>query len=219
MISFKTFSFISVGALLALALQGCGATRTLKPLGKGNSQADLSLGGPMITQGAPIPAPYTVVGYSYGVTDRVNLNASFHPSAALYKVFATEFGATTEIVSQEKHGVELVIDTRFIFATNAEDAIILPTITPVLSYEMGSFTPYVGMDALFQIQDNDRPYLPQTYAPFLGARGQLGSSWILGGEVKWAAANHKIKFSHVKHPSWIGDYGQVAPYIFVGYKF
>jgi hypothetical protein len=174
----------------------------------------------MITMGAPIPVPYTVVGYDYGITDRVNLHGSVHPTAAVYKTFASELGATIGLVPQDGAVPEVVLDARVAIATDGESAVAFPILTPVVLYLWGRYSPYIGVDHLFQFHSNDRVYTPQTLAPFVGFRSRVGGRWQLGAELKWAAINHDLTYNNVEHPSVFGTRnGDLAPYFFVSYDF
>lgn len=205
--------------ILIVSLTACGATRTLKPLGEGNSQIDVSVGGPMITQGVSIPAPYSSVGYSYGIHEKLNLEAAFHPTAAIYKTFGMEVGALAGLVSQDGAIPEVALNARVAVGADLSNAAAFPILSPVISYDWSGWSPYVGMDHLFQLHDNDRAWTPQILAPFLGARYQ-GTNWLGGAEVKWAAINHDLKYNNVDHPKALGSSrGALAPHLFLGYRF
>jgi len=206
--------------LAALFVAGCGATRNLRPLGDGNSALHFSLGGPIVTIGVPIPVPYSELGYSYGLGNRWNLHGSFQPTAALYKTAAFETGAAAELLEGAHGWPEIMFDMRMLFVAGSGGMVAFPIITPVFSYSLKRWTPYLGIDSLFQVHDNDRPLLPKVYSPFGGARVRAWDNWNFGLELKWQAINHDLNFETVKHPRSAGtSYGVLAPYIYVGYEF
>ncbi len=62
-------------ALFALALQGCSMTREVRPVGKGNVAAGLSVGGPLFTNlGGAIPTPILSPYVRYGLLKNLDLD-------------------------------------------------------------------------------------------------------------------------------------------------
>lgn len=207
--------------LIALAiLAGCGATHLRKPLGEGRSQIHASVGGPLITVGAPIPAPYSTVGYAYGVHEKLNLHAAIHPTAIAYKNYAMEFGAGYGVLKQEGWIPEVYGDLRAALATDGGNWAFMPILTPVVSWQWRFLNPYLGTDFLFQFNDSDQAALPQSISPFVGMNFLIGDAWGTGLELKWASVNHSFKNSSIDHPSALGsDKGVLAPHLFVSYQF
>jgi|GEM_PF-6642114 len=202
------------------ALTACGATHNHRPIGERRSQVYASFGGPLITVGVPIPAPYSVLGYTYGYNDRMNLHAAFHPSAALYKTFAADLGAGYEVLHSHQVWPEIYLDGSLAFGADGSNFVAFPILSPVFSYSVGRLDAYWGSDFLFQFQDNDRVWTPQSISPFVGESTRLGKRWNLGIELKWASINHNFKYASLKHPSALGtDYGALAPYIYCSYSF
>ena len=64
-------------------------------MGKGNIDANISIGGPFIPiTDTKIPSPYATIGANYGMTDRINLDANLHITSLFYQVAGLDFGAT-----------------------------------------------------------------------------------------------------------------------------
>lgn len=114
-------------AIVAAALVGgtaCSTTHGIRPVGKGAVSIDASLGGP-ITEvfGAPIPLPLTTVGATVGVTETTDVHASIHPTgAALFNVFAGDFGASQQVLKNEGARPRLMGDLTTTIAGGDRDA-------------------------------------------------------------------------------------------------
>lgn len=201
-------------------MMACGASHRTHPLKTGESEVHVSVGGPLIKQGFVVPAPYAVLGYSYGLTDRIYLMAAWHITAALFKTFSAEWGAGIELLAQDEAIPEIMLHARLVTAADNREFVIFPILSPSLAYRLGTYTPYVGMDHLFQFHDNDRWYTPQALAPFVGLQKIWGERWMTGLELKWSAVNHNMKTASVDHVSAFGTKrGALAPYIYASWKF
>lgn len=205
-------------SVLILQLTGCGSTRSLKPLGDGVHKVDLSIGGPMLDATAKAPAPYAIVGYSYGLGSKWNLEAHYHAVASLYKTFALELGASYELLEQGHATPNIMLNGRIAIATDGKRAAAFPIISPTVAYEVARFTPYIGSDFLFQFHDNDRVYTPQSIAPYIGTR-YAWSSFDFGGEFKWLAANHDFTYNNLDFPTGPGNRGAFGGYLYFAYRF
>ena len=69
-----------VYVLAATALgAGCNTVHTARPIGEGNHQVLLSVGGPIAGVGEPsLLVPLTVITYKYGLTDRLDVYGGWH---------------------------------------------------------------------------------------------------------------------------------------------
>lgn len=112
---------VAAGVIGATA---CSTTHGIRPLGKGAVSIDASLGGP-ITEvfGAPIPLPLTTVGATVGVTETTDVHLSVHPTgAALFNVFAGDFGASQQVLENEGARPRLMGDLTTTIAGGDRDA-------------------------------------------------------------------------------------------------
>lgn len=216
-----SLQFVLATALLTM-LCGCGAVHTLKPLQVGDSEAYLSLGGPLVQQGVTFPAPYTVLGLAHGYTPRVTLHADWHPSAAIYKVAVLGGGAFIGLVNERGIIPELAVDLSGLVASDFESHVFLPMATAVASYRFAEskWAWYLGLDTLFQLHRNDTPYLPHNYAPFVGLLRESNPRWSYGAELKWLGASDETRFSTLDIPRLFdNDYGDIGTYLFAAYRF
>lgn len=102
---------------------GCSTTHGIRPIGKGNVDVALSLGGP-ITEvfGAPIPLPLSTLGATVGVTETTNVHAAFHPTAALmFAIGAGELGASQRLLAPSGARPRLMADLTLIGAAGDLD--------------------------------------------------------------------------------------------------
>lgn len=75
------------GAVLAIAISSCSATRVVKPLAKGEKAVSASLGGPAIMfSGAPIFMPLTSLSYAQGLDTHLTVSGSLHTTDLLFGV-------------------------------------------------------------------------------------------------------------------------------------
>lgn len=93
------FSF-SIIALLFL--WNCAPSRYVKPLAKNQSAASFSFGGPLIKfSGAPIPIPFSTLGYAYGVTTNATAYGNLHSTSLLFGNLQLDAGATLQLYKKE----------------------------------------------------------------------------------------------------------------------
>lgn len=84
----------------------------VRPLGKGKVAVDASAGGPVVRAfDAPVPLPLSTVGVRYGVSDRSDVHAAFHPSlAGMFGVWGVDAGASYLIFEQQGLRPALLVD-------------------------------------------------------------------------------------------------------------
>ena len=81
--------------LLAVLLAGCGHTAKLRPTPRGQVDVELETGGPFARVGSQEALlPLTTLGASWGVAERVDVSAHWHPLAALLGVGGLDLGAS-----------------------------------------------------------------------------------------------------------------------------
>ncbi len=94
-----TLLFIVV---LILTFAFCAPSRYVKTLEKKQSVLAFSFGGPLIKfGGAPIPIPFTTLGYAYGCSDRITAYGNLHTTSLLFGNFQTDLGATVKLYEKE----------------------------------------------------------------------------------------------------------------------
>ena len=89
-------------AIICCVLQNCMPSRYVKPLAKKQSAAAFSFGGPLITfVGAPIPIPFSALGYGYGISDNLTAYGNLHTTSLLFSNAQADLGATFNIYKKE----------------------------------------------------------------------------------------------------------------------
>ena len=90
-----------------LLLSHCAPSRYVKPLSKNQNAASFSFGGPLIKfSGAPIPVPFSSLGFGRGLTDNTTLYGNLHTTSALFGNVQADLGATLNIYKKEtKFGI------------------------------------------------------------------------------------------------------------------
>jgi hypothetical protein len=97
------FKRIGIIAFVALLLIKCAPARYVKPLKKNEQVVSLTFGGPVIQfAGAPIPIPFTTLGYAYGLNDKITTYAHLHTTSLLFGNVQLDAGATIGLYEKEK---------------------------------------------------------------------------------------------------------------------
>ncbi len=94
-------------ACVLFIIQNCAPSRFVKPLQKKEHAASFTFGGPLITfAAAPIPIPFTTLGYGYGLNDNITLYSNLHSTSLLFGNLQTDIGSTINIYKKEyKFGI------------------------------------------------------------------------------------------------------------------
>jgi hypothetical protein len=100
----------------------CGTTHLVRPLGAGNTRVNLSVGGPFVRFGAPIPLPVSVLGVAHGVTDAVDVHGDLHPTALGFGVAGADVGLAVHPIPAARHA--LTIGGTIYGFSNREDAVV-----------------------------------------------------------------------------------------------
>jgi hypothetical protein len=83
-------------------LQSCAPSRYVKPLAKSQQAASFSIGGPLIRfAGAPIPIPFTTLGYAYGLTENITANGNLHVTSLLFANAQADLATTFGLYKKE----------------------------------------------------------------------------------------------------------------------
>lgn len=180
--------------MLILTLVACSTTHGIRPLGKGVVAPEFSVGGPLTEiYGLPMPLPLSTLGASVGVTDRVDVHAAWHPTAALITgVAAGEVGADVEVFAPDGARPRIMVDLTVVAAggDTAEDGadggfrvFVQPTV--LASWDWGKLRRqafYAGLTAFTQ------PYPTHAVgAALVGNQWGIGPRVFATTELKWIA--------------------------------
>lgn len=177
--------------MLIFSLLACSMNHGVRPVGKGNVAVTGSYGGPVIEAfGAPFPLPLSTVGVRYGVSDRSDVHASFHPSvAAMFGLVGVDAGASYLVAPELGRRPAVVVDgTVSLFAGDTVDG-----------EPEGGARVYAGGAALASWSVTSRDHLLYTggelfwqpvpsrlyAAPVVGARLMASRRLGVGLEAKW----------------------------------
>ena len=169
------------GLLLILALgvgAACAPTRAIRPLDKGQTQLQLSAGGPFVDYfGGQKPLPLTGVSVAHGVSDKTAITGALYPTQlALFRVFGMDVGATHLLLEQDGARPRLMLDGRvYVFGGDyapddpAQGGVrVFPDLQLIAAWDVGNHAIYTGYDNFFQP-------LPTFH---------YHGSFLLGGEVR-----------------------------------
>ncbi|MGZ3899180.1 MAG: hypothetical protein ACXVNM_00040 [Bacteroidia bacterium] len=158
---------------------GCSPTQLVKPLKKSEQAAAFTFGGPLIKfAGAPIPMPFSTVGYNYGVTDKFTAYANLHTTSLVFGNLQATVGGLFSLYEKEnKFGVTAspAIQTAFNIR-NMTGFRIWPSLDANFYYhikEKPSFA-YAGANSWFELsqtrahdQPQPRHVLPNLHAGYM----------------------------------------------------
>lgn len=191
------------GALLVMIVAtGCAHVATLRPAPKGALEVELTAGGPVVKQGAvAIPASLTSLGARYGVHDRFDIQAHFHPTAALLGVMGLDVGTSVLAVRGGKAVPDITATVRLFGFTDFRR-----TFRPNLQ---------IGAVASWRLFNRIAPYLG---FDFMGAGPHWGVAMGLQGtfgrftaqlEGKWFGVGDDLRSLVVEwvSPNDIGTFG------------
>ena len=89
--------------LFILLLGACAPSRYVKPLAKDQRVVAFSFGGPLIKfSGAPIPIPFTTLGYAQGLSNKLTLYGDMHLTSALFGNAQADLGTTISVYQKEQ---------------------------------------------------------------------------------------------------------------------
>lgn len=178
--------------LVASLGTGCALSHGVRPIGEKKVAIDASLGGPIADyMGGKKPLPLSMLGVTYGLTDKTNLHGGLYPSSlAMFGLFGLEVGASHLVVEPEGAVPALMVDgTLVTFAGNMADG-----------PPDGGFGAFLQTSLMASWAYSDREHLIYTGPEFvtqpmpfrsipgwtLGHRFNAGR-WGIGTELGWLA--------------------------------
>lgn len=196
---------------------GCGAHTNLTPIGEGNIDANISLGGPVITiNKIRTPAPYLTIGGKYGLSDVMNVDANLHVTSLFYKVAGLEFGAAWFPLSYKNSFFILALNPRILLLESLKENVgdrlrIYPLLSGSAAWTLGGGLIYVGSDLVFPLTQPDyNKNSPRLIASiFTGYRWQISDTFGFVSELKWLGANIPSNQVAVEYIN-IAKYGAVS---------
>jgi hypothetical protein len=196
------------------ALFGCSAHSNLTPVGKGNLDVAVSLGGPFIPIAeTKIPTPYLSIGANYGISENMNMDANLHITSLFYQISGLDFGATWFPSLNEGFiptwGIQPRLFVLTSFKSDVKDRFrIYPLVSSSSAWQLGDGLIYLGFDFVFPLTqpDYDKESVDLIFSPFTGYRWELGKNMRLISELKWLGANVKSDQLAVEYIK-IGGYG------------
>ncbi len=80
----------------------CAPSRYVKPLAKNQKAVSFSFGGPLIKfSNAPIPIPFSTIGYAQGLSDNCTVYGNLHSTSALFGNAQIDLGSTFHLYKKE----------------------------------------------------------------------------------------------------------------------
>ncbi len=163
------FTLCSVSVLLLLS---CAPTRFYKPLEKGEQAVTATFGGPLINipNVAPMPIPFTSLGYGRGISDKLTVFGSWQTTSSIFGVIHLDFGATQHLWKNEKMGLSATLGGNFLVDIFKWEPSLYPQLSANYYYtykqnqennSMSDF--YVGTENWFDLRSNLAHEVPNSY--------------------------------------------------------
>ena len=171
-------------------LAACGTAQSVRPLGRGRSAMDASVGGPMLAADAtdaPVafPFPLLFVGYRRGLDDRSDAFGRLHLVPALFSIVGVELGASRLLIPQNGPVPALGMNAEALVVWGAGGAFVVPAASLNASWSTGPWLWYVGTEQAVsfgrRLEGRGAAF---HWAPYVGATRQLGR-WTVGAELRW----------------------------------
>ncbi len=181
----------------------CMTTHVIRPLGRGNTALNASLGGPLVEVGSVVtPVPILSVGGAYGLRDDLEAFGHADLTAAFYGDLHVEPGlAYHPIVRQGGVVPTLTIAGSIHFLTDFSDTRAIPQITVAAGWRVGrKHMVYVGIDNALAVGSPTR----YVFGPLVGAELRTGH-FGLALEMKWLAPNYDVA---PLAPAWVSPANQ-----------
>lgn len=87
---------------LLFLMYACAPSRYVKPLAKNQRALSFSFGGPLIKfSNAPIPIPFSTLGYAQGLSDNCTMYANLHSTSGLFGNAQFDLGSTFHLFKKE----------------------------------------------------------------------------------------------------------------------
>ena len=212
-IVYQIYGYLSLIILISL-LSGCAAHSNLTPVGKGNIDVAIGLGGPFIPIAeTKIPTPYLSVGANYGLTENINVDANFHITSLFYQISGLDLGATWFPSLNDGLIPTWGIQPRLLFLSSFKSDVkdrfrAYPLISNSTTWQLGDGIIYLGFDLVLPITEPnyDEESVDVILSPFTGYRWELGKKLRLISELKWLGANVKSDQLAVEYIKF-GGYG------------
>jgi hypothetical protein len=199
--------------LLALvaAASACATTLPVRPIGRGNTAFNASVGGPMVQAlGADIPAPILTVGGAYGARDDTEVTVRADLTAAAYGDLHLQPGAAYHTPLRAGDGAPILTAAPSLhLITNFTDTRVYPQLTLASAWLIRRrHSVYVGADTGVGFGTRTRVIA----GPLVGGELRAGRLGITL-EGKWLAPYYDVAPTA---PSWISPFGHGYLTVLVG---
>jgi hypothetical protein len=211
---------IGLAALAFLAT--CSSIRHVRPMEKGELTASASLGGPFAGQLGWAPFPLLGIGANYGILDKVDVEAGWAVTSALFGVCELDGGCNWRPLKPARWKPGIIASARMLGATDFQkgNSRLWPEASVTALWQLHPRVyGYLGMDNWFETRTtrydgNDQRYhwLPLIHTGF----DYGGSAWQWQIEGKWYLPNIDPLQSPANPVRTISIGGQGSVGVFVG---
>jgi hypothetical protein len=196
---------------------GCAAHTNLAPVGRGEIDANVSVGGPIVKAfGARIPVPYLTAGLDYGLGDRTNIGASLHLLSLAYQVVGADLGAAFFPISGDGSRPTVGVQPRVMMLCSTKSDVesrfrLYPNLSASAAWGVKSGLLYIGSDVTYRSSSltYDKEATSLIFSPFVGYQWRLGRRTSLLTECKWHGANFRSDMVTVDYLP-VGGHGALS---------
>jgi hypothetical protein len=218
------FFALAVGCMALLS--SCAAVRQVRPLAKGESAVNVSLGGPMTNYvgDAFLPAPLLSLGYNYGVLPRMDMEVGLDLTHLLYGVAKVDLGVNWRPWQTLRWRPSLIVSPKLQLATDCQTSVMVnPDLILTAAWNpTPALYPYLGIENWF-ILDRTRPdgvtqEQHWLIAPFVGL-SVYHHRWQYQAEFRILAPNLDNDLYRAPENVGFGDHGIIEIFLGIGRSF
>jgi len=208
------------GAILASMLSlGCGATTSVRPLGAGNADVHVSLGGPLLkTSGSTFPTPILMAGGGFGVTDQVDVSGDVDVTAAVLGVAHVATGVAYHPLlwsSSTRAVPAITIAESFHLLTNLTDTRFAPQTTAVAAWRVGNGHLLYGGGDLGVVVGHPVHATRVLAGPLVGGEWKATDRFGIALECKWLAPYYDVA---PLAPDWVSPGSRGYLSVLLGFR-
>lgn len=200
---------ISLTAVAAVLLSGCGSVATIRPLEVGQSALALSVGGPLseVPGIGTFPVPYSNIRYRWGVLDRLEAHIGVHPTVMVYGALGMDVGLSYLLFDQKEAIPAACLGLNPTFWVNPFYGAVFfaPELEAAFSWQVHPrIMLYTGAQSFIQLE---KPYFP--WAVLVGTEVRLGQIGLTV-EAKWYAPTEATVPRVVYYPADVSNHGALG---------
>ncbi len=220
----KPFFSISAIAAALFVFSSCSPVRTIRPIDKGELVGTAGIGGPFVGQIGYAPFPLISLGADYGLLDKIDIEAEFEGTSALFGVLELGGGCNWRPIAPAGWKPGLIAGFKLFGATDFKphQSRLWPDVNLTAVFKLNpKLYYYAGMDNWFETDQTRYDGNVQAYhwLPVIHTGVDYGTNlWHVQLEGKWYVPNIDAT-RHVGKTIGIGPQGCLGVFLGASHSF